>query len=82
MSAIIPLLLFLFLLYVAWKLLKGVLYLAFFAVVGMVVLGFALHSGLLPLGAQSPSGGMLADARQWAASGTDWLWAAWQHAHS
>jgi hypothetical protein len=81
MSAIITLLLFLFLLYIAWKLLKGMLYLAFFAIVGIVVLGFALHTGLLPGSTPTSAGGVLTDARQWAVSGASWLLSVWQRAH-
>ncbi|AUW34230.1 hypothetical protein A5904_15055 (plasmid) [Acidithiobacillus caldus] len=46
MSPIVALLAFLSLLYVAKKLLKGMLYLAFFVVMTVVVPGFALHTAI------------------------------------
>ncbi|MBU2736367.1 hypothetical protein HAQ00_11705 [Acidithiobacillus caldus ATCC 51756] len=81
MSPIVALLVFIVLLYVGWKLLKGLLYLAFFAIVGVVILGFVLHSGLVPANGPASAGGVLADARHWASAGSVWLWQAWQHAH-
>jgi len=79
MSPLIALFLFLLLLYVAWKLLKGILYVAFIGIVAVVVLGFVLHSGAILPGSTVNTGSVLIDARQWAAEGATWIYKACNH---
>ncbi|PKY09739.1 hypothetical protein B1757_13505 [Acidithiobacillus marinus] len=64
-SPIIALIIFVFVLYIGWRILRGLLKVAFFALLLLLVVGFAIHAQDGPVSTNR----ITSIASQWAASG-------------